>query len=101
MLSVYEKPVSLPPLDLRQTMSTICLQTAHGVALPQENSMSQRCRLHLDEEPDDAGDIQKRMKLKAQYYLPVSDIVNSPQAGFASVPGWCDVWSTTLTTIHL
>lgn len=46
-----------------------------------------RCKLHFGEESEDAGEIQK-IQVLAHHYLPASDAVNSPKAGFASVPDW-------------
>lgn len=50
---------------------------------PREGLTSPRCKLHLGEEPNDAGDIQKSIKVLAQA-LPTSDTVSSPKAGFAT-----------------
>lgn len=68
--------------------------------IPGETPMS-KMQTHLDEEPDDAGEIQKRLKPWAKYYLPAADAVNSPKADFASVPGWFEVLATALTMSHL
>ena len=90
---VYEKPLSLNQLQIQPLDFSRIVDSTWSYIIPGE-LISQRCKLHLDEDPHDAGHIQKRMKLWAQYYLPVSDIVNSSKAGFANAPCWYEVLST-------
>lgn len=66
---------------------------------PREKLLSQRCKLHLGEEQDGAGEIQKTIKLWAQNDLPASDAVTSRNAGVASVPGWGEVLTGVFTTL--
>lgn len=70
-----------------------------GLGYPREKLLSQRCKLHLGEEPDDAGEIQKVIKLWAQNDLPASDAVNPCKAGVVSVPGWCEVLTGIFNTL--
>lgn len=72
-----------------------------GLGYPREKLLSQRCKLHLGEEPDDAGEIQKMIKFWAQNDLPASDAVNPCNAGVVSVPGWCEVLTGSLTHSEL